>query len=250
MVRFDHIAIAIPRMAEAPAILAGQLGGVPGAGGPSGVYRWGQWRFKAGGRLEVLEPTGADGFLHRFLARHGPGIHHVTFTVPSLAEACARAGAHGYTVVGYDGSDPGWREAFLHPREALGIVVQIAETRPPGPAGAAAGPRWEPPPGPGDPPPPVTILGVRLRARSRARAHTLWAGVLQGRPAGAEGADLIYRWPGSPLGVAVEIDPAGEEGPVAIEYASEGPRALPDGRHPVLGAAFCRIIGGSEDTRR
>ena len=39
---FDHIAIATHRMAEAPAVLVGTLGGTPtGDGGPSGAYTWG-----------------------------------------------------------------------------------------------------------------------------------------------------------------------------------------------------------------
>jgi len=92
-----------------------------------------------------------DAFLHRFLAQRGPGIHHVTFTVPSLSEACDRARAHGYLIVGYDDSDPEWKEAFLRPKEALGIVVQFAEPGP-RPSGENA-PRWPPPPGPANPPP-------------------------------------------------------------------------------------------------
>ena len=106
-IHFDHIAIATHRMADAPAVLVGVLGGTPtGDGGPSGAYTWGHWRFAGGGRLEILEPLGADGFLHRFLATRGPGIHHVTFRVPSLAEACERAGAHGLRIVGRDESGP------------------------------------------------------------------------------------------------------------------------------------------------
>src|SRR5215813_8639430 len=116
------------RMADAPAVLVGQLGGAPAHGGSSPRYRFGQWRFEGGGRVEVLEPAGRDGFLARFLEARGAGIHHVTFRVPSLADACARARARGYDIVGRDESDPEWKEAFLHPKQALGIVVQFAET--------------------------------------------------------------------------------------------------------------------------
>jgi len=127
-VRFDHIALALPRMADATPFLVGVLGGAPAFGADSGVYRFGQWRFANGARLEVLEPSGNDGFLHRFLATRGPGIHHVTFKVPSLREACARAKAHGYEIVEENETNPYWKEAFLHPRQALGIVVQFAES--------------------------------------------------------------------------------------------------------------------------
>ncbi len=234
---FDHIAIATDRMADAPAVLVGQLGGAPAHGGSSPMYRFGQWRFKGGGRIEILEPAGTDGFLHRFLRERGPGVHHVTFRVPSLRESCARARAQGYDIVGHDDSDPDWKEAFLHPKQALGIVVQLAETSWSGGDGGPAG--WTPPPGPPTPPPPVTIVGLRLRARSRERARRQWGHVLEGECT-ERGSQLIYRWPGSPLRLAVAIDPAGDEGPLAIEYASERAVPLPEGRHQVLGVAFER----------
>jgi len=216
-------------------VLVGALGGRPtGDGGPSGAYTWGHWSFAGGGRLELLEPLGADSFLHRVLAGHGPGVHHVTFVVPTLQEACDRAIAQGYRIVGFDDSDPGWAEAFLHPKEALGIVVQIVESRAPG------GDRrpWSAPPGPASPPAPVTMLGLRMRARSAARADTQWRGILHGVRDAAEDGALMYRWPGSPMRIAVDVDPDADEGPVAIEYASARPVALAATPHPVLGATF------------
>ena len=43
---------------------------------------------------------------------------------PSLDAISARAASLGYTNVGSDRSDPHWQEAFLHPKQAQGIVVQ------------------------------------------------------------------------------------------------------------------------------
>lgn len=167
----DHIAIATRRMADAPPFLVGVLGGAPYMGNDDSVYRWGQWRFANGGRLEILEPVGDDGFLHRFLAARGPGIHHVTFKVPSLADACAHARSLGYEIVGYDDSNPDWGEAFLHPKQAQGIVVQLAQ-----PGASADGVlrrRWVAPSGPADPPPAVAVLGLRTRAQSAKSFHGL-----------------------------------------------------------------------------
>jgi catechol 2,3-dioxygenase-like lactoylglutathione lyase family enzyme len=232
---FDHIAIAAHRMADAPAVLVGALGGTPtGEGGPSGAYTWGQWGFAGGGRLEVLEPLGPDGFLHRFLAARGPGVHHVTFRVPSLSQVCDRAAAHGFRVVGYDDSDPDWVEAFLHPKEALGLVVQLAETRATGDARRRP---FAAPPGPAAPPPAVTMLGLLTRARSLARAETLWAAVLRGRRDDATGT-LVYRWPGSPMRIAVDLDPDADEGPIAVEFTSARAVDLPAAPHPELGTMF------------
>jgi methylmalonyl-CoA/ethylmalonyl-CoA epimerase len=213
-IRLDHIAIALPRIADAPSVLVAVLGGVPERMRPAGAFRWASWTYVGGGRIEILEPTGADGFLHRFLAAHGPGVHHVTFKVPDLDWICRRAERHGYGIVGRDESDPTWKEAFLHPKQALGIVVQLTEV------GAA------PPGDPGDLPPglpgapaPVRILGLRMRAHSRERALTQWHDILRAEV--DEGDALTFRWPGSPMRILVEVDPTTAEGPLAIELASE-----------------------------
>jgi methylmalonyl-CoA/ethylmalonyl-CoA epimerase len=231
---FDHIAIATHRMADAAAVLMGELGGLPAFGGDSGPYRFGQWRFDNGARLEVLEPAGAGGFLHRFLAQHGPGVHHVTFRVPDLRAACARAEAAGYGIVGYDDANPYWQEAFLHPRQAMGIVVQLAQSRP---APPGRGPRWSPPSVPADVPPAVRLLGLRLSARDDDRARRQWVQVLQGEPSDGPAGELVVRWPRSPLRLVVEVDPGAPEGAVCLEVAAD--RApLPDGPHPVLGVTI------------
>jgi methylmalonyl-CoA/ethylmalonyl-CoA epimerase len=166
-IQLDHIAIALPRIADAPAALVDVLGGVPDRSRPAEVFRWASWTFAAGGVIEILEPAGPDGFLHRFLAAHGRGVHHVTLKVPDLALVCHRAETCGYDIVGRDESDPSWKEAFLHPKQALGIVVQLVES-------GSAPPRDPPasiPPGLPDPPPAVSILGLR-RTRGSAPSRS------------------------------------------------------------------------------
>lgn len=231
---FDHIAIAVWRMADAPPVLVGALGGVPVFGSSEKGFNFGHWRFAGGARIEIIEPAGANGFLHRFLAQRGPGIHHVTFKVPDIREACARAEAHGYDIVGLDDSEPHWKTAFLHPRQALGIVIQLAQASGPDPRA------WQPPPGPPGPPPPVRLLGLRTRAQSRERAERQWRTVLGGEVIAGGREPLVFHWPGSPGWIAVEIEPTADEGPLAIEFASDRPVSLPDGPVPGLGTVFVK----------
>jgi catechol 2,3-dioxygenase-like lactoylglutathione lyase family enzyme len=68
--------------------------------------------------------------MYRFLAARGPGIHHVTFNVPDIVAAAERVRRFGYEVVGYNDEFAYWKELFLHPKQALGIVVQLAEEHP------------------------------------------------------------------------------------------------------------------------
>jgi catechol 2,3-dioxygenase-like lactoylglutathione lyase family enzyme len=83
-----------------------------------------------GMRIELLEPWEVEhnDFLARFLAQRGPGPHHMTFKVPDIEAALARARALGFEPVNVDLSRAEWKEAFLHPRQSHGTVVQIAES--------------------------------------------------------------------------------------------------------------------------
>jgi methylmalonyl-CoA/ethylmalonyl-CoA epimerase len=256
-IAFDHIALGMPHIADAAPFLVGVLGGVPHSGMQGGPeFRFGTWRYDGGGKIEVIEPVGADGFVHRFLAARGPGIHHVTFEVPDLDEACERARARGYDVVGYDDSYDDWKTAFLHPKQALGIVVQFAQT-----SGGTEPGGWKPPATFRNPPPPVTVVGLRMRVSAADRAREQWEGILQGecaaRAAHRLDVDLdgrkpsiVFRWPDSSMVLTIDIDPSASEGPVAIEIASSRSVAMPAGPVRELGTIFRLISPSSRRAER
>ncbi len=125
----DHVAHAVPRWHDVWDRYATDLGAVWASGGPGPGFAPGQLQFANGARVEVLMPWNVDvnDFLARFLARSGPGPHHLTFKVPDLAAAIDAAGRFGIEPINVDRSDPEWMEAFLHPKQAGGIVVQLAE---------------------------------------------------------------------------------------------------------------------------
>jgi len=233
-IKLDHIAIGLPRAEIAKPFLEDVLGGAPAGGHPGVPYGFTQWEFAGGGKIEVIYPMGPpDGFLHRFLARGGPRVHHLTFKVPSLDAIIARGASLGYTVVGMDRSDPHWQEAFLHPKQAQGIVVQIVESRPrPG-----SDDDW-PVPKPRDDA--ARLRGLRLSSRSADAARRQW-GELLGGAGWISGSALIFRWPDSPLVILVDIDPIREEGPVQIELIAARDLRLPDGNYPELGTRFVQV---------
>lgn len=121
----DHVAIGTRTLADGWQLFGGLLGGTWVYGGDSAGYWWGQLRFAAGPKIELLTPTGCPGgaFLERFLTARGPGPHHVTFLVGDLIRTLSAARVMGIEPVGVDLSDPAWKEAFLHPRDAHGIVA-------------------------------------------------------------------------------------------------------------------------------
>ena len=127
--RLDHTAVAAERIADVLPRYAGDLSGAWRAGGPSIGFTGVQLAYRDSMRLEILEPNAVDqnDFLRRFLDRSGPGTHHLTFKVPDIVSALAGAEEAGYRPVNVDLSDPRWKEAFLHPKDAPGVVVQLAQ---------------------------------------------------------------------------------------------------------------------------
>ncbi len=125
----DHVAHAVAKWQEAWSRYAVDLGAEWSSGGEGPGFAPAQLRFANGAKIEVLMPCHPElnDFLVRFLDRSGPGPHHLTFKVADLEAAIDTARAGGWEPIGIDLSDPDWMEAFLHPKDATGVVVQLAQ---------------------------------------------------------------------------------------------------------------------------
>jgi catechol 2,3-dioxygenase-like lactoylglutathione lyase family enzyme len=244
----DHVAIATTDIAATLSTLVGDLGGTIFAGGDGYGFRWVQVRVGADGggmTVEVLvvwEPRVND-FLERFVARHGPGQHHLTFKVRNLEETLGRVKSAGYRPVGVDLRDPHWKEAFLQPREAHGTVVQLAEVHPDHPgtlemvaAAEAAGPVGEPRWWPEPPPratPPATLQRVVMSTPSLAAGVAFFAGLLEGAVIAEDDATVDLAWPGGGQ-IRLLLDPDAPPGFLRLEGDRDGGAATVD----VSGARF------------
>ncbi len=129
--RFDHVAVAVRSIKAALPLYRDALGGEYLMGGePDGTWRWVQFRFPGGGKVELLEPL-ADGFVSRFLERYGEGLHHVTFKTDDLQAAIAHVEGLGYELVDVNLDDEHWKEAFMRPSKAHGTLIQLAQSSAP-----------------------------------------------------------------------------------------------------------------------
>ena len=128
--KLDHIAIASEHAIDNFLRYRGDLGGAWVAGMYDPGFYWGQLQFANGMTVEMLEPADVAqfDFLRRFLDRNGPGPHHVTFKVADIHDAIAAVTSAGYPPVRVNTENESWKEAFLHPKQSHGIVVQLAQS--------------------------------------------------------------------------------------------------------------------------
>ena len=88
--------------------------------------------------LELLEPRDPGHTVAKFLAKRGPGLHHMSLEVADIGAALERARAAGVEPVD-ERARPGAHGtavAFLHPRSLGGVLVELCQqgsTHPPGP---------------------------------------------------------------------------------------------------------------------
>ena len=79
--------------------------------------------------IELLEAESPESPIAKFVAKRGPGIHHICFAVDDLDATLARCRAHGVRLidemprVGAEGK----RIAFLHPSSTSGVLVELTE---------------------------------------------------------------------------------------------------------------------------
>jgi len=135
----DHVSVGTRVLTHGWELFGGLLGGTWVYGGDSPGFWWGQVAFGAGPKIELITPTGGpdSAFLERFLARNGPGPHHLNFMVSDIEQTLRRIRSLGIEPVQVSLDEPRWKEAFLRPRDAFGIVIQVAEQSGPPPELAA-----------------------------------------------------------------------------------------------------------------
>jgi methylmalonyl-CoA/ethylmalonyl-CoA epimerase len=190
----DHVAVGTDTLTDGWELFGGLLGGAWAYGGDSPGFWWGQLSFSAGPKVELLTPTGGhhSRFLERFLAERGPGVHHLNFIVPAIEITLGKIRSLGIEPVRTRLEDPRWKEAFLHPRDAYGTVIQVAEQ-------AGQPPSSRPPAGLGEPGHACSFSLVELDVADIDGATRLFEDALDGevtsRKDAADGTTVDVRWP-------------------------------------------------------
>ena len=128
--RLDHIGIAVSNIDDALAFYRDALGLEIEAPEDVASQRV-RARFIPAGEaaLELLEATSDDSPIAKYVAKRGPGLHHITLRVDDIAAALARLKARGVRLIdavprpGAHGS----LVAFIHPSSAHGVLVELTQ---------------------------------------------------------------------------------------------------------------------------
>lgn len=127
----DHVAVAVSSLDDACTLyelLSGERRS------PVEVIEAQGVRVAFVGSVELLEPLEPESAVGRFLARRGPGLHHVAFRTDAIEDDLARLEAAGLELI--DRSPrPGARGhlvAFLHPASAGGVLIELVQHLPAG----------------------------------------------------------------------------------------------------------------------
>lgn len=126
----DHIGIAVANLEDAKRVFCDALG-IPCVEEKTVPERGVKIAFLSTGNttIELLEGLGENSAVSKFVAQRGPGIHHLCFEVPDIAEALrglAERGVQLVDTVPRPGAE-GKPVAFVHPKSTLGVLVELME---------------------------------------------------------------------------------------------------------------------------
>ncbi len=130
--RIDHVSIAVGDYEGARRFFQDLLGAVPGTGreDPDMKYFWQLFSLGDLSRMELMKATGTGSFLDNFLDSRGSGVHHITLETPDIEKTRRLLEESGIPYFGFNNTQDRWKELFIHPRDAYGVLIQIAEFKP------------------------------------------------------------------------------------------------------------------------
>lgn len=130
--KIHHVGIAVESLQSAVPVFEKLLGRAPDSQEVIADQKVRLAAFELGGpRIELLEATSSESPIARFIEKRGPGIHHLTLTVPNLAEALRRLESDGVRLIDRQPRLGAGKEriAFLHPASTAGVLIELVEEK-------------------------------------------------------------------------------------------------------------------------
>ncbi len=127
--KVDHLGIAVRDSEAADRFLREGLGAQRVMEMEWGDFFFATYVLGGASMLELVWASDPDHFVNRFIEKRGEGMHHVTLKVRDLRRAVEHFRALGIECIDIDDSNPIWKEAYIRPRDAFGVLIQLAEYR-------------------------------------------------------------------------------------------------------------------------
>jgi methylmalonyl-CoA/ethylmalonyl-CoA epimerase len=128
--KIDHIGIATNGIADSAAVYCEALGLTIGEFEEVPSQRVRVAMLPVGeSRIELLEPTSDESPISKFLAKRGPGIHHIAFGVDDIRAALADLKSKGARLIDEEprSGAGGCLVAFIHPSSTGGVLIELVE---------------------------------------------------------------------------------------------------------------------------
>lgn len=130
MVRLEHIGIAVKDLTTGNELYTRLLGLPPYKAETVESEQVQTSFFKVGeSKVELLEATGPDSAIAKYIEKRGEGLHHVAFEVEDIHAEMERLAAEGFQLLNAEpkrGADNKW-VCFVHPKTANGVLVELCQ---------------------------------------------------------------------------------------------------------------------------
>ena len=131
MYKIEHIGIAVKDLETANMLYSTLLGKSPYKEEEVASEQVRTSFFQTGeSKVELLEATGPESAIAKFIEKRGEGIHHVAFEVMDIRAEMERLKAQGFRLLNQEpkrGADNKW-VCFLHPKSANGVLVELCQS--------------------------------------------------------------------------------------------------------------------------
>lgn len=128
--KIHHVGIAVKSLDDALGVFRKLTGAEPAAVEDVADQKVRVAMFQLGeSRIELLEATAPDSPIARFLEKGGRGVHHLTLTVPDLAQTLASLERDGFKLIDCEPrvGAGGEKIAFVHPSSTAGVLIELVE---------------------------------------------------------------------------------------------------------------------------
>ena len=129
ILRIDHVSLAVKDYEGAVEFFTKILGATSQYNGTDNnmKYYWETFALGDLSRFEIIKPTAEGSFLENFFKNKEGGIHHLVLQTPDIEMTKDILEKNNIPYFGFQNYGERWKELFIHPTDAFGVLLQIGE---------------------------------------------------------------------------------------------------------------------------